>query len=108
MSPIPDLRGTALRAFDGHAEELTRTYVLRFEAGARLARAEVEALHRLAATLADSLAALTPLIARLESAPRQPYDPRRAGLLMLESVFDGVLAPDAWRVLAAALELAQA
>jgi len=107
MSHLPDPRGAALRAFDRHAEELTRDYALRFAAGARLAQAEAEALHRLAATLTDNLAALTPLVAGLEGALLRPFDPRRAGLLMLESVFDEVLAPDAWRVLAAALELAQ-
>jgi hypothetical protein len=33
-------------------------------------------------------------------------DPHRAGRLVLESVFDEVLSPEAWRVLAAAFALA--
>jgi hypothetical protein len=73
----------------------------RFEAGAAVAAAEVEALRALARAITDHLEQWRRLTAALELS--RPFDRRRAGLLLMESVFDDLLPAGAWRVLAAAL-----
>jgi|SRR5665213_712869 len=104
MSISHDPRGGALHAFDAHARALSADLALRFELGERIAGAEIETLSALARGIAASVAAWGEL-ARGLNAP--PFDGRRAGVLVLEVVFDELLDPAAWRVLAAALELAQ-
>jgi hypothetical protein len=101
----PTSRGLLLHAFDAHCRSFARVSADRFEDGAQLAAAEIETLGELAAAIAADLADWRSLAARLDVARATPFDPRRAGAMVLETVFDEVLTPDAWRVLAAALDL---
>jgi hypothetical protein len=102
MDPTANL----LRDFDARVDDLRDVCIERFEAGGVAAGAEVIALAALAMAIARNLADWRALTRTLELAA--PLDLRRAGALVLESVFDEILAPDAWRVLAGALALAQA
>lgn len=97
MDPAANL----LRDLDASIGDLRDVCIERFEAGGAVANAEVVALTALAGAIARSLADWRDLARTLEFAA--PLDPRRAGALVLESVFDEILAPDAWRVLAATL-----
>ncbi|MDQ2859596.1 MAG: hypothetical protein M3T55_02490 [Pseudomonadota bacterium] len=90
--PPTDPRGVLLRAFDAHA-------------AAFAASGDTACLARLAAALAANLADWGERLDRLEVGRRAPFDPGRAAALVLESVFDEALTPDAWRVLAAAIGL---
>ena len=92
-----------LRDFDTSAKELRRAFMERFEAGGAVAVAEIETLTRLSETLVDHVGQWRRVTRDLELA--EPLDPDRAGRLVLESVFDEVLPPEAWRVLAAAFAL---
>ncbi|HEY2177031.1 MAG TPA: hypothetical protein VGH15_00490 [Caulobacteraceae bacterium] len=77
----------------------------RFEAGDAVAAAQVEALLALADAVTDHLGEWRRLTATIEL--RAPFDGRRAGLLLLESVFDDILEAAPWRVLAAAVAAAE-
>lgn len=107
MSLIPPPRAHLLHAFDGYSRDFAAHCAERIEDGDRLARAEIEALSDLAGDLAAAANGWGAAVGRLDLARVASFDPRRAGTLILETVFDEVLSPDAWRVLAAALELAQ-
>ncbi len=105
MSPS-DPRGALLRAFDAHAEAFFAECAQSVEQDARLARGDVERLTDLAGAMAAGLADWGRRIDRLDVARHRAFDEARAGRRVLEGVFDEVLAPGAWRVLAAAFDLA--
>lgn len=89
---------------DASIAELTRHCLGRFEAGGAVAAAEVAALTLLAEAIARGIGEWRTLTAPLELAAT--FDTTRAGALVLESLFDDILTPPAWRVLAAALAMA--
>ena len=101
-----DKRGADLRAFDTVAGELSHHYRIRFEAGAGLASRDIRRLSALAEQLGKEVMAWSGAIRDLEAAAAGPMEPQRAGRLLIESVFDEALIPEATRVLAAALALA--
>jgi hypothetical protein len=92
-----------LREFDACAQELRQACVERFEAGGAVAAAEIETLTRLSRTLVGNVGQWRSLAGDLDLCER--FDADRAGRLVLESVFDEVLSPEAWRLLAAAFAL---
>ena len=102
-----DRRGDLLRAFDAHAEAFLAASAQGVELGARLARGDVARLTDLAGAMAASLADWGRRVERFDLARRAVFDETRAAALVLESVFDELLTPDAWRVLAAAFDLAR-
>jgi hypothetical protein len=101
-----DSRGSDLRAFDTVAGELSRHYDVRFEAGRSAAGRDIQRLNALAERLGREVVAWSGAVRALEAGAARPLDPRRAARLLIESVFDEALIPEATRVLAAALELA--
>lgn len=102
-----DQRGRSLRAFDGFAGEFSRHCVLRFDAGAGLAARDLDRLTLLAERLTRDILAWRDAISHLEgSSAGAPPSLHRVGRLLVESIFDDVLIPEATRVLAAAIELA--
>ena len=100
-----DSRGLDLRAFDTVADELSRHYLGRFEAGGSLAAREIRRLSVLAERLGRDVMAWSGAVRELEAGATGRLEPRRAGQLLIESVFDEALIPEATRVLAAALAL---
>ena len=80
------------------AGELTSHCVESFEAGGNLAEHELCVLSDLAETIARGLKDWGVLLDRLSLGRR--LDPSRAGVIILEAVFDELLEPVAWRVLA--------
>lgn len=103
---LSDPRGDRLRALDAAREAFVDACAGRFEAGRAAALAEAETLGALAGAIAQSLASWRTVFRRLDLAGEVAFDPDRAGALVLEAVFDGLLEPCAWRVLAGALDLA--
>ena len=103
LSPS-DPRGASLHAFDAQAALLANERAATVEAGRFEARRENAALDELARSIAQATTQWRDLDRPLDLAT--PYDPARAGELILETVFDEILDPAAWRVLAAALALA--
>jgi hypothetical protein len=101
-----DTRGSDLRAFATVAGELSHHYRGRFEAGADLASRDIQRLSALAERLGREVMAWSGAVSDLEASAARPLEPRRAGRLLIESVFDEALIPEATRVLAAALALA--
>ena len=101
-----DTRGSDLRAFATVAGELSHHYRARFEAGAGLASRDIQRLSILAERLGREVMAWSGAVGDLEACAARPLEPRRAGRLLIESVFDEALIPEATRVLAAALALA--
>ena len=99
-------RGSDLHAFDAVADELSRHYAVRFETGGRLASRDIQRLSLLAERLGREVMAWSGALRDLEGGAARPLEPRRAGRLLVESVFDEALIPEATRVLAAALALA--
>ncbi len=73
--------------------------------GRELADRKCGALIAVAEAIVRSLGEWRELTAGLELLA--PWDIRRAGALVLESVFDELLAPPQWRFLAAALALTE-
>jgi len=104
MTPSPDSRGVLLHAFDAHAA----AYIASHPGQARASRRDIDTLSRLAEAIVASLALWARLCERLDLAREPGRDPRLAGALVLESVFDDLLVPSAWNVLRAALDLAEA
>jgi len=92
-----------LNELSGSETELTVHCVERFDAGGHVAEQEFRQLLTLAAAIGRDVQAWSALTGRLELARRM--DKRRAGILVLESVFDELLTPVAWRVLADAFAL---
>ncbi len=101
-----DSRGADLRAFDTLARELTHHYVARFEAGDSLASRDIGRLSDLAQRLGREVKAWARAIGDLEGGAVGPLEPGRSCCLLIESIFDEALIPQATRVLAAALALA--
>lgn len=101
-----ETRGSDLRAFDTVACELAHHYDARFEAGASLASRDIQRLSALADRLGREVMAWSRAIRDLEAGAAGRLEPARAGRLLIESVFDEALIPEATRVLAAALALA--
>lgn len=97
--------GALLRRFDTEAAELTADRRRRFEAGGAMADREIEALTSLAEAIARDVSEWRDLASRLELSAA--LDPRRAGDLILETVFDEILAPTQWCVLATAFALCE-
>jgi hypothetical protein len=104
---LSDPRGALLHAFDAHAQAFSADAADRGELGARLSHGEIAHLTDLAGALAASLADWRRRVEPLDLARRAVFDEGRAGTLVLESVFDDLLTPDAWRVLSAAFDLAR-
>ena len=102
--PPPSPRVALLHAFDADAAALLDERDATIEAGRFEARREIEALGDLAKAIARAALEWRDLVAPLELA--SPYDATRAGDLILETVFDEILDPAAWRVLAGAVALA--
>jgi hypothetical protein len=101
-----DSRGSDLRAFDAAAGELCDHYGARFEAGGSLASRDIRRLTLLAERLGREVMAWSGAVGDLDAGAAGRLRPCRAGRLLVESVFDEVLIPEATRVLAAALALA--
>ena len=102
-----DPRGAALRAFDAAAASFVQDCAHRLEAGGASTQGEVRKLADLGERLAADLTAWDQAVADLHLARQTRLRPGRAGQLLIESVFDEVLEPDATRLLAAALDLAR-
>ncbi|MGI8841550.1 MAG: hypothetical protein ACR2F8_12335 [Caulobacteraceae bacterium] len=100
----PDPRGERLRAFDGHAQAFSAASAQRIELGARHAEGDAVRLMGLAAAIAAGVADWRGRIKSLEVGAGLAFNEARARTLLMESVFD-VLTLEAWRVLAAALDL---
>jgi hypothetical protein len=100
-----DSRGSDLRAFDTVAGELSHHYGARLEAGGSLADRDIRRLSMLAERLGREVMAWSGAVRGLEAGAAGPLEPRRAGRLLIECVFDEALIPEATRVLAAALAL---
>ena len=91
-------RRDLLSAYDASADDLTR---------GRAPISDLAGVSALAMRLAADVNAWRHMVERLDHAAGARLDVHRAADLVLESVFDEVLAPSAWRVLSAALALAQ-
>ena len=92
------LQTERLRELAESAGELTRHCVEGFEAGGNLAEHELCGLSDLADAIARGLDEWAILLDRLSLGRR--LDLGRAGGIILEAVFDELLEPVAWRVLA--------
>jgi hypothetical protein len=101
-----DPRGAALRAFDQAAAGFVRRCANDHCVGAVEALADVERLHTLGRRLAHDLADWSQAVSDLDLARRDGLRRERAAPLLIEGVFDEVLAPEACAVLAAAVALA--
>jgi hypothetical protein len=101
-----DLRGKDPRAFDTFAGELSRHCDTVFEAGAGLAARDIERLSSLAGRLGREVNVWSRAIGDLEAGAAKALEARRAGRLLIDTVFDEALIPEASRVLAAAFEIA--
>jgi len=102
-----DIRGERLRALGGYADEFLETRRARLADGPGPGEAEVERLMTLGARLALDIGRWASLMDGLDTARAGAFDADRAADLVLETVFDETLTPDAWRALAAAVRLAQ-
>ena len=94
-----DARGRLLIEFDQEEAEL------RAQIGWELASQETRKLMALADGIARSLDEWRALASGVELTTQ--FDARRAGALVLESVFDEILAAPRWRLLAAAFALTE-
>jgi hypothetical protein len=104
--PSTDPRGSHLRAYASLARELLDHCEARIEAGRSVADRDVQRLGALAERLGREATAWSGAVRALEAVAVRPLDPHRAARLVIESVFDETLIPEATRVLAAALDLA--
>jgi hypothetical protein len=104
-------RSAALREYDHATAAYLRDCASRAPAGRSIGETDIAALRELAQGVAEATRAWTTPFERLDLARslggRHPaaIEPKRAGALILESVFDELVDPGAWRVLAAALDL---
>jgi hypothetical protein len=98
-------RGSDLRAFDAFASELSDHCEARFEAGGRVAGRDIQRLGALAERLGRQVVSWGEALRELEVAAAQPLNAHRTARLLIETVFDEALIPEATRVLAAALAL---
>jgi hypothetical protein len=93
------------RQFDASVAELTHRCRDDFEAGASVADDEIRGLCSLAEAIGRGLTEWRALTSPLSLC--QSLDARRAGVILIETVFDEVMEPDAWRVLADAFALVE-
>ncbi len=107
MADDSDHRGMLLRRFDLCAADFTGDCVERARAGGAIAAADLDILWRLAGAIARSLAEWAALAGGLDLARQGHFDPVASGEFIIEVCFDPVLEPQACRVLAAAVALAQ-
>jgi hypothetical protein len=107
MTEVEITRGALLRRFDLCAASFADDCAQRAQGGAAIGRRETEDLWGLASSIAETAAGWACLVNRLDLARRADVDPAVGASLILECVFDPALEPPAWRVLAAALALAQ-
>ena len=98
-----NVRGRLLILLDNAEAEHRADCIQRLQAGRDVAARESRALVALAAGIAKSLAEWREHTGRLNLAAS--FDARRAGTLVLESVFDEILSGPQWRILAAAFDL---
>jgi hypothetical protein len=98
-------RGRLLNEFDQEEAGLRAHCAQRSQADREMAGRETAALIALANGIARSLGEWRELASGLDL--RAPLDPRRAGALVLEGVFDEILSGPQWRLLAAAFALAE-
>ena len=92
-----DRRGQLLHDLDEAAREVT------LRCGGDQGDRDLAALFDLAEAIVRTVGEWRDLISGCEHL--SPFDPRRAAVLILESVFDELLPPPHWRLLAAALAL---
>jgi hypothetical protein len=95
-----DSHGILLRIFDARAAALDDSRALDPD------EPEVAIMTELADALFAAVCAWNVIIADVEPARRARFDARRAGALVIESVFDELLTPPACRVLMAAFDIA--
>jgi hypothetical protein len=100
-----DPRGARLRAFDIQADAFLTESQRRTTAGGASARRDIERLWRLAEGLVRDLGRWRERLDGLEAASISPLDVGQTAELILETVFDEVLSPEANRLLGAALAL---
>ncbi len=106
-SPLMIERRTGLlRAFDASSGDFIDDAAARFERGAGLAERDLQRLADLAERLVSDLTAWRLALAKLDVASEVELSCRRAGRILIESVFDEALTPPASRLLAAAFDLA--
>jgi hypothetical protein len=106
MTLSADIRTQRLHAVDGHCADFIADCVRRGEAGRVIARADLELLMDLARLIGLGVRSWASIFARLDLAAAADFDRHRAAALVLETVFDELLEPPAWRVLAAGVDLA--
>ena len=94
-----------VRRLEDSAADLSARCREDFDAGRLVADEEIRALSGLAQAIGRGLVEWRDISASLTLAA--PLDPRRAGSIVIETVFDEVLAPDAWRVLSDAFALVE-
>ena len=104
MSLSPPTRLTPALVLNEQRRIFEQACAERFEGGRQIARAEIDALVHLADRVGKDMAAWSDAAMRLDVSLSRSFDPRRAAVLVLESVFDEVLTPEAWRLLASFLE----
>ncbi len=102
-----DIQGERLRALNGWIEAFLQARRLRAGEGRDAGEAEAHRLFRLGGRLASDILGWGAQMSELETARAGAFDAERAAALILETVFDETLHPDAWRVLTAAVSLAQ-
>src|SRR5262245_17323937 len=76
----------------------------RAQDGRRIARLDADVLADLAEAIRASVMVWGDLYDGLDLAAARPFDPDLARSLVAECVFDDLLRPAAWRILASALE----
>ena len=96
--PLTSRRRDLLSAYDTFADDLTR-------GGA--STSDLAGLSALATRLAADVNGWRDIVDRLDHTVGVRLDPGRAAALVLDSVFDEVLIPGAWRLLSASLVLVQ-
>ena len=95
-----------MSALDDYCRDFVEQARRTTEGGEYLARREIEGLANLADHVVRSLGHWRDSAARFDLALRAPLDVPQAARAVVETVFDDVLAPEATRVFAAAIDLA--
>ncbi len=101
----PRSRGAEARALERRARDFVEACADQAEAGAFIAGRDLRRLEILAARLVSDLVFWTGALEDLDLARHARLDPRQAGRLVIESLFDEALTPSACRVLSAAMDL---
>ena len=90
-----------------HERDYAALCASRCDGGRRIAALDCRVLGEIALAIRGSVMIWADLFEGLDLAPCAPFDSARAAVLVAESVFDEVLEPAAWRVLASALARAE-